>query len=134
MSMTYRFRFTLGQSLGFIALAALLMAATIFSSQGNHIYLMLPIAIVSCAGLGVFVYNVRLSRWMWLVIVGYVGPGILGTVEGLVFVNLLPPLSNKAMTTMYMAQQLAMSIFFVIGFAMTFRDIRRRLTIGEIAT
>jgi hypothetical protein len=138
MSIPYKFRFRLDQSMVFIAISALFMAATISSSHGNHIYLILPSVLAGCAGLGVLVYNLKLSGWMKVVIVGYFGPTLLGIAEGLV-IMFLPTffagtlLPTAYLTTVNLIVQGICSLFFVVGLAMTFRDIRRKLAICEDA-
>ena len=72
--MPYRFRFSIGQVMGVIALSALLMANAIFVTQGNFTFYIVLVAAILFAGLGVLLYNRRLSRWMWVWIAGQSGP------------------------------------------------------------
>ena len=82
--MHYRFRFSIGQVMGVIALSALLMANAIFISQGNFTFYTVLIAAILFAGLGVLLYNRRLSRWMWVWIAGQSGPLLVMTLQGVV--------------------------------------------------
>ena len=129
--MPYRFRFTLGQLMGFIALSALFIAAALFSNQGRHTFFVLLLAAIGCAGLGVFFYNRRLSGWMWVVIAGYGGPTLLGAVGGLLMLLLPSPLTGNTISTINLILNGVGSLLLVVGFAMTFRNIRRRLAICE---
>jgi hypothetical protein len=63
--MHYRFRFSIGQVMGLIAVSALLMANANFVSQGNFTFHTVLIVAILFAGLGVLLYNRRLSRWIW---------------------------------------------------------------------
>jgi hypothetical protein len=122
------FRLTLGHSMVIIALSALFLAAIAYGIRGSFGFLAVLITVVGCAGLGVFVYNLRLSGWLWLVIVGYAEPTLLNNLA----VVLLGP-GSAAYPTLMLGNQLIMSSCSVVGFAMTFRDIRRRLATGASA-
>jgi hypothetical protein len=123
-----RFRFTLGQLMGVIALSALLMASAVFASQGNFTFYSLAVAAIECVGVGVLLYNRRLSRWIWALIAGHAGPLLMWPVQ--VLSPLFPGFAFFAVqTTLF----LACSVLFVVGLAMTFRDIRRRLAFYESA-
>jgi hypothetical protein len=109
MSGTYHFRFTLGQWQCVVAVLAVCFAALAFELAGQYGYLMARSYGVFIAGVGVLLYNVRLSRWMWVVIAGYAGPLLLG---------MLVPLASM---------QIAFSLLYVLGLAVTLRDVRRGL-------
>ena len=132
--MPYRFRFSIGQLMGLIAISALLTANAIFISRGNFTFFSLIGAGLSCAGLGVLFYNRRLSRWIWVWIAGQFGPLLWWAGQAMAFV-LLPSLQYSNFT--YLAIQttlsVACSLLTILGFAMTLRDIRRRLAIYEDA-
>ena len=132
--MPYRFRFSLGQLMGVIAISALLTANAIFISRGNFNFYFLIGTGLSCAGLGVLLYNRGLSGWIWVWIAGHSGTLLLWAGQGLAFV--LRPSLQYAYNT-YLAIQTNLSLVFslltLFGFAMTLGDIRRRLTIHEDA-
>jgi hypothetical protein len=134
LRMPYRFRFSIGQLMGLIAVSALLTANAIFISRGNFTFYSLIGAGLSCAGLGVLFYNRRLSTWIWVWIAGLAGPLLLWGFQAMTFV-LLP--SQNYSNNNYVAIQLnlssACSLLTLLGFAMTLRDIRRRLAIYEDA-
>ena len=115
--------------MGLIAVSALLMANAIFVTQGNLIFYMVLFAAILFAGLGVLVYNRRLSPWMWVWIAGQSGPLLVTTVGAM----LSPLFSNFTFVAIQMSLHLVCSVLTVVGFAMTFRDIRRRLAIYENA-
>jgi hypothetical protein len=123
------FRFSIGQVMGLIALSALVLANAIFVTQGNFTFYTVLIAAILFAGLGVLVYNRRLSRWIWVWIAGESGPLLVITLQqllGLLF-------SNYTSVAIIMSLNLVCSLLTVVGFAMTFRDIRRKLGIYENA-
>jgi hypothetical protein len=127
--MHYRFRFSIGQVMGLIALSALIMANAIFVTQGSFTFYTVLSAAVLFAGLGVLLYNRRLSRWMWVWITGQSGPLLVMTVGAL----LSPLFSNYTFVAIQMSLYLVCSLLTVVGFAMTLRDIRRRLAVYENA-
>ena len=129
MSMHYRFRFSIGQLMGLIALSALLIANAVFVSQGNFTFHTVLIAAILFAGIAVLFYNRRLSQWMWVWIAGQSGPLLVMPVGSL----LSPQFSNYAFVAIQMSLYLVCSLLTVVGFAMTFRDIRRKLAIYENA-
>jgi hypothetical protein len=132
--MPYRFRFSLGQLMGVIAISALLTANAIFISRGNFTFNSLVGAGLICAQMGVLFYNRRLSRWIWVWIAGLAGPLLLFGGQAMAFV-LLP--SQQFAYNIYLAIQTTLYLVFsfvtLVGFAMTLRDIRRRLPIDENA-
>ncbi len=132
--MAYRFRFSLGQLMGLIAVSALLTANAIFISRGNFTFISLTGAGVSCVAMGVLFYNRRLSGWIWVWIVGHAVPLLWWAGQALAFV-LLPGLlySNNNYIAMQTTLTLACSLLSLFGFAMTLRDVRRRLAIYENA-
>jgi hypothetical protein len=91
LPMPYRFRFSLGQLMGVIALSALLTANAIFISRGNFTFYSLIGAGLSCAGLGVLFYNRRLSGWIWVWIAGLAGPLLFWAGQAMAFVLLPSP-------------------------------------------
>ncbi len=125
--MPYRFRFSLGQVMGLIAVSALLMANAIFVTQSSLTFYMVLFSAILFAGLGVLVYNRRLSPWMWVWIAGQSCELLLMTVR-----ELLSPLFSHYIA-IEMSLFLVCSLLSVVGFAMTFRDIRRKLAIYETA-
>ena len=132
--MPYRFRFSLGQLMGFIAVSALLTANAIFISRGNFTFLSLIGAGLSCAGLGVLFYNRRLSGWIWVWIAGQAGPLLWWAGQAMAFVLLPSPYySNNTYLAIQTTLSLVCSLLTLLGFAMTLRDIRRRLAIYEDA-
>ena len=132
--MPYRFRFSLGQLMGVIAVSALLTANAIFISRGNFTFFWLISAGLSCAGLGVLFYNRRLSGWIWVWIAGHAGPLLWWAGQAMAFVLLPSPLySNNTYIAVQITLSLVCSFATLLGFAMTLRDIRRRLAIYEAA-
>jgi hypothetical protein len=132
--MPYRFRFSLGQLMVLIAISALLTANAIFISRANFTFTSLISAGLSCAGMGVLFYNRRLSGWIWVWIAGQVWPLIWLAAEALTFVlRLSPYYSNPTPLAIPLTLGLVCSLLNLLGFAMTLRDIRRRLAIYEDA-
>jgi hypothetical protein len=129
MSMHYRFRFSIGQLMGLIALSALLIANAVFVSQGNFTFHTVLIAAILFAEVGVLLYNRRLSQWMWVWIAGQSGPLLMIPLQWL----LSPPVSNYNTAAIVLSLNLGCSLLTIVGFAMTFRDIRRKLAIYENA-
>jgi hypothetical protein len=132
--MPYRFRFSLGQLMGVIAVSALLTANAIFISRGNFTMLSLINAGLLCAGLGVLFYNRRLSGWIWVWIAAQSGPLLQWAGQAMAFVLLpSPQYSNNTYLAIQTTLSLVCSLLTLLGFAMTLRDIRRRLAIYEDA-
>jgi hypothetical protein len=129
MSMHYRFRFSIGQLMGLIALSALLIANGVFMSQGNFAFHTVLVAAILFAGIAVLLYNRRLSRWMWVWIAGQSGPLLMFVLPWL----LGPLVSGYNGAAISLNLDLGCSLLTVVGFAMTFRDIRRKLAIYENA-
>lgn len=127
--MPYEFRFSIGQVMGLIAISALLMANAIFMNQGHFGFHALLVAAILVAGLAVLLYNRRLSRWIWVWIAGQSGPLLLMTLQWL----LSPLYANYNSVAIQMSLYLVCSLLTVVGFAMTFRDIRRKLASHENA-
>jgi hypothetical protein len=128
--MPHRFHFSLGQLMGFIALSALLTANAIFISRGNLTFYSLIAAGLSCAFLAVLFYNRRLSGWIWVWIAGQAGPLLWWAGQATTFVLLpSPQYSNNTYIAIQLTLNLVFSLLTLLGFAMTFRDIRRRLAI-----
>jgi hypothetical protein len=50
-------------------------------SQGNFTFYTVLFVAILFAGIGVLLYNRRLSRWMWVWIAGYAGPLLLMTLQ-----------------------------------------------------
>ena len=77
-------------------------------------------------------YNRRLSGWIWVWIAGQAGPLLWFAGEALAFVlGSSPYYSNNTYIAIKITLDLACSLLTLLGFAMTFRDIRRRLAIHE---
>jgi hypothetical protein len=131
MSAPSRFRFTLGQLMGVIAVSAVFLAATTLSISGHHTYLSLLSFGVSLAGLAVLLYNVRLSGWMWVATVGYAGPLLLSIFMSLASVWSPGSLNGDLIMTLHLAPGSVFALLFVVGLAMTFRGVRRRLASRE---
>ena len=131
--MPFRLRFSLGQLMGFIALAALLTANAIFISRGNFMFFSLFSFALSCAGLGVLFYHRRLSGWIWVWIAGQAEPLLWLAGSAVVFVlrQSLFDSSNNAYQAIQATVHLGCSFISLLGIAMTLRDIRRRLAIYE---
>lgn len=128
--MPYRFRFSLGQLMGVIALSALLTANAIFISRGKFTFLSLIGVALSCAWIGVLFYNRRLSGWIWVWIAGVAGPQLWLAGSALVLVlRDLPYYSNNYFQAIQVTMGLFCSLVSLLGFAMTLRDIRRMLAI-----
>jgi hypothetical protein len=126
--MNYRFRFSIGHVMGLIALSALVMANAIFVTQGSFTFHIVLIGAILFAGVGVLLYNRRLSRWMWVWIAGESGPLLIIALQALlspVFLNLSP-------VALIMSLNLVCSFLITAGFTMTLRDIRRKLASAEI--
>ncbi len=122
------FRFTVGQLMCVIGLSALLTANFVFSSQGNFTFYKWTYAVIGCTELGVLLYNRRLSGWIWALIAGNAVPLLLMTI-----MELLSPPITITFAAIQMSLGMVCSLLTVLGFAMTFRDIRRRLAIYENA-
>ena len=128
--MPYRFRFSIGQLMGLIAVSALLTANVIFISQGNFTFFQLIGAGLSCAGMGVLFYNRRLSGWIWVWIAGQAGSLLWWAVQAMTIVLLpRPNYSGNTSLAIQTTVSLVFSLLTLLGFAMTLRDIRRRLAI-----
>jgi hypothetical protein len=130
-----RFRFTLGHLMVLIAFSALLMANAVFVSQRGFSFYNFIYFIIQCVIVGILFYNRRLSRWIWVLIAAHAGLPLLSIAHAL----LVPFGFDYAryqfallaiQTTLYLAG----SLLTVLGLAMTFRDIRRRLAIYEDTT
>ena len=87
--------------------------------------------VVSLAGVAVLLYNIRLSRWMWVAVAGYAVPLFVGIIPNLVSVMSPSPLSFDMIMTLTMGSGNLFRVLFVLGMAMTFHDVRRRLTNRE---
>jgi hypothetical protein len=98
---------------GFVAVC---LAAIAFEVNGQYGYLIALSYGISLAGMGVLLYNVRLSGWLWIAIAGYAGPFLLGMLGHVVSLGI------------------ASTLLFVLGLAMTFRDVRRKLESRETPT
>jgi hypothetical protein len=128
----YRFRFSLGQLMRVIAVSAVLTANVIFISRGNITFFSLIYAGLSCAGLGVLIYHRRLSGWIWVWIGGQSGALLWWAGQAIAFVLLSSPqYSNNTYLALHTTLSLVCSLLTLLGFAMTLRDIRRRLAIHE---
>ncbi len=143
MSSPHWFRFTLNQLMVVTAVFALLMAAAVsdkfdaatgtYSSFADPRYLLSTA--VRFAGAGVCLYNLRLSRGMWLVLAGYLGPWLVG-----IAINMTIAIWYSAPNTPFPTNVARMGwaaiqvlhLIFVLGLALTFRDIRRRLSNFEV--
>jgi hypothetical protein len=140
MSSSDRLRFTLGQLMAFTAVFAFLLAAAISerwrdASIGPIGTLADPkflcATAIRFAGVGVCLYHLRLSRGMWLVLIGYIGPWLAGIATGLTiaiwYSSPNVPFPHPVARVGWLATQL-LSLVFVVGLATTFRDVRRRLS------
>jgi hypothetical protein len=126
--MPHRFRFSLGQLMVLIALSALVTANAIFVSQGNFTFFALIGACIGCAGLGVLFYNRRLSGWIWVWMAGQAGPLFWLAGEAVAVLQIPTTYySNNTHLAIQTTLALVCSLLTLLGFAMTFRDIRRRL-------
>jgi hypothetical protein len=127
--MHYRFRFSIGQLMGLIAVSALLIANAVFATQGNFTFHTMLAAAIILAGLGVLLYNRRLSRWMWVWIAGQSGPLLVMTLQ--------PLLNSLFFSFNFVALALSLylvcSVLTLVGLTMTLRDIRRKLAMHENA-
>jgi hypothetical protein len=133
--MPYRFRFSLGQLVGVIALPALLTANAIVISRGNFAFLSLISAGLSCMGLGVLFYNRQLSGWIWVWSAAQAGPLLWFAGDALVFVlRPSPYYSNNSYIAIQITLGFVCSLLALLGFAMTLRDIHRRPAIYEEAS
>ena len=121
--MPSRFRISIGQVMGLIALSALLMANIIFASQGNFTFYSVLSAAILLAGVVVLLYNRRLSGWIWLWIAGESVPLIMLILQAL----LSSLFSNQTFLAIFMSVYIGSSVFTVVGFGMTLRDLRQRL-------
>src|SRR4051812_1426912 len=129
MSSPHGFRFTLAQMMAVTAFFAFLMAAAISdrwrdAAQGSvssfaDLKFLLATA-VRFAGVGVCLYNLRLSRGMWLVLAGYIGPWLSGIATGLTIVlcysNPKAPFPENVARVGW-AASLVLSVGFVVGLA-----------------
>lgn len=123
-------RLTIAQVMVFVALVALYLPATLSSINGDYVKLRYLDACVVVVGFGVLVSNLRLSGWMWLVVLGYAGLTLSGLGAWLAGCFLPRPPSPGRLATIYHVQQWGMRLLFVAGLAMTFRDIRAGLAAG----
>jgi hypothetical protein len=121
------FRFSIGQVMGLIAFSALVMANAVFVAQRDFTFYSVLSAAMQLAGLGVLYYNRRLSRWIWVWIAGESGPLLMIAVQAL----LTPRFSSDTFLTIYMSLYLGCSLLTLVGFAMTLRELRRRLALYE---
>jgi hypothetical protein len=126
-------RFTLGQSMAATAVIALLISAALAEGRYDPAFTdprFLLSTFVLVVGAGVCLYNLRLSRGMWLVLVGYIGPRVVGWATQLTFAVRGSALDSDFIARVGRVAWLAnsvLSLVFVAGLAVTFRDIRRRL-------
>jgi hypothetical protein len=133
MSIYAGFRFTLGQSVAATAVIAILVSAALAEGRYDPPFtdprFLLSTAVLP-AGAGVCLYNLRLSRGMWLVLAGYVGPWVVGWATHLTFAVRSSALDSDFIAWVGRVGWLAnevLSLVFVAGLAVTFRDIRRQL-------
>lgn len=129
--MPYRFRFSIGQLMSFVALSALLTANAVFVSQGNLTFYSLIAVAMHLAAVGVLLFNRGLSRWMWVWIAAQAEPLFLWAVGALRYLLPWLPFDGLNQVAIHTTGALACSLLTVTGFAMTLRDIRRRLAIYE---
>jgi hypothetical protein len=123
MASSHKIRYKLGQLMGIIALTAILLAAMPKDVGGAQWILQLIARMIALAGVSVLVYNIRLSGWIWVAVVGYAGPMLI-----LIFD--LPRLSvwrSAQVLTVSSALHDIFSLLFVVGLALAFRDVRREL-------
>jgi hypothetical protein len=127
--MHFRFRFSIGQAMGLIAVSALVIANAIFVNQGSFTFHAVLVSGILLAGIGVLLYNRRLSRWMWIWIAGQTGSFLVMPLQAF--------LSRLFFDYNFVAITLSLypvcSVVTVVGIAMTLRDIRRKLAIHENA-
>ncbi len=131
MSVPSRFRFTLGHLMVVIALSAVFFAATTLSLTGQYGYLVAFHYLTSLVGVLVLLYNVRLSGWMWLAFTGMAGPMLTGIALNVASATWPSFVGSNIYLTVHLALNSVLSILFVLGLAMAFRDVRRRLTSRE---
>jgi hypothetical protein len=131
MSAPSRLRFTLGQLMVVIAGSAVFFAAATFSLTGQYMYLVAFSYLTSLAGVVVLLYNVRFSGWMWFALAGWAGPMLSSTL--LNFASAMSPsvAAGHIFLTVHLALNSLFSILVVLGLAITFRDLRRRLASRE---
>src|SRR4051812_34785808 len=79
MAGSQRFRFTLLQWQGGVAVLAICLAAIAFEASEEHGYVMALSYAVSLAGVAVFFHHARLSPWMWIAFAGTTGSFIMRT-------------------------------------------------------
>jgi hypothetical protein len=127
--MHFRFRFSIGQVMGLIAVSALLIANAIFINQGNFTFHSVLISAILLAGVGVLLYNRRLSPWMRVWIAGQSGPLLVMILKALQS----PLVSSYNFVAISLSFYLVCSLLTVVGFAMSLRDIRRKLAVHENA-
>ncbi len=133
MSIPVNFRFTLGQSMAATAVVAILISAALAEGHYDPPFAdprsLLSTAVL-VAGVGVCLYNIRLSRGMWLVLIGYIGPSVVGCATHLTLSGRFAVLNSDFIARVYRVGWLAntvSSLALVTGLAVTFRDNRRRL-------
>ena len=109
MSSPHRFRLTIGQWMGFVGILGVCLADIALEVKGKNWELRAlsypTVIVVPC----VLLYNVRLSRWLWMAIAGYVGP-------------LLSPVFFHSLSV-----DVTCTLLYALALAMAFRDVRRRL-------
>lgn len=129
------FRFTLGQAMAVTAIVAVLLAAALADPFGSSFSAMFWVSTaVHLAGAGVCVYNLRVSRGIWLVLVGYLGQWITESAMRLVLAVWPSLFNSSAISNVVRVTWVAnttFSLVFVAGLAVTFRDLRRRLATSE---
>ena len=130
--MPFKLRFSLGQMMAFIALSALLIANVLFITHGSFFFHSLLAAVMSCAGIAVLLHHRRLSAWMWVWIAGQAWPMLMMAVAGLRDVLVSWP-NYDGFLAIQLTLGLVCSLLTLVGFALTLRDVRRRLAIYESA-
>src|SRR5687768_15937400 len=121
MSMPGGLRFSLAQSMAVTAVVAVLFA---FSDRyGSSYWARFWVSTaVHFVGAGVCLYNLRLSRGMWLMLVGYLGPWFVDSAARLVFAVWSSRLTGIFLVNVgrvTWVANTAFSLLFVAGLAVT---------------
>jgi len=129
--------------MGITAYFAILSAAAVsdgWSTRTGRIFSLyitpryLFLIFVRFASLGVYLYNLQLSRGIRLMIVGDVVPWLSGIATSVMIRTWLSG-SNATfpmtLSTIHWAVSVTFSLLYVVGLAVTFRDIRRKLANSE---
>lgn len=119
-----------GRLMAVVAVSGVFLAALAYSLTGEHLIILTSSYLLSYAGVLVLLYNFRLSGWLWVAAVGYAGPPLFGLALSIAS-TMWPSLPGVTIVAVHFFLNGTFSLLFVVGLAMAFRDIRRRLADRE---